>query len=236
MAYQYILTQNRASVLLGPMFWRPRMFQAELDTLHEEGELAEQCSLPTQEQGYLLVNPSATFEPQTEFWPILSVVQPELDPLSEQLAGPTYTYDDVTKGVTQVWAITNKALPDIRANLIGALADIRYSTKEIVGAKVVIQGQTVTVDTSRDGRNIFVQSYLLLPDTGTMGWKFPECWLTISKAELGQCVEAGVAWVQGAFAWEQAMTASINAAMDVPALKALEAQILPPAPSRQLGQ
>ena len=88
MAYQYILTQNRASVLLGPMFWRQRMFQAELTTLEEDGELAPTIKyvVPTEEQGYVLISSNVDQTPQFEFWPILNVDQPTFDPLSELLA------------------------------------------------------------------------------------------------------------------------------------------------------
>jgi hypothetical protein len=86
---------------------------------------------------------------------------------------------------------------------------------------VTIQGQEVVVDTSRDGRNIFVQKYQMMTDTDVVQWKFPTTWLTLSKADLGLAVTAGAAYVEAQFVWEQSIVNQIEAAVTVDELKAI---------------
>ena len=86
-------------------------------------------------------------------------------------------------------------------NLKQLAAQERYK-KEILGTTATIQSQSLTIDTSRGARDIFVQTYLLMGDADTVNWKFPETWLTLTKQDLGLCVTAATQYVQECFDWE----------------------------------
>lgn len=215
---KYIIVEDKTIVHLGPMFWNARRIQSELDDL----EVA--YVVPQTEQGY--VQFSAT--PLVEIFPIVSSTQPDFDPTFEHLSGPWYTY--ANNEATETWGKDTKDLAFVRAYLKDLTASVRYD-KEVGGAKATIQGQTVTVDTSRDGRNIFVQSYMLLADTDTIKWKFPEGWLLLTKADLGACVMAGVTAVQTAFLEEHDQGVAIDAATDTASLQAIYLVLNPPAPN-----
>ena len=58
-------------------------------------------------------------------------------------------------------------------------------------------------------------------DTDTVVWKFPETWLTLTKAELSSVVIAGAAYIQAQFDWEKSVADSIDAAATVDDLKAI---------------
>ena len=88
------------------------------------------------------------------------------------------------------WDKMVKPLDQIRQMIRDDVAGKRY-IKEAAGTQVTIrEGVTVTADTSRDGRAIFVQVYATLADDATVDWKFPEGWFTVTKAELGAVIRS----------------------------------------------
>lgn len=218
----YILVENRTTVLLGPLSWRPRFIQSELN------DIEIRYTVPFTEQGYIKVNDT----PLIEIFPVAEVISPSIDPLSESLSGPIYTYADNV--AIETWGKVTKDLASIKHNLKQMIAAARY-IKEVKGTTATIQGQTVTIDTARGSRDIFVQQYLLLPVDGTTTWKFPEMWLTLSKTDLGSCVAAGVAHVQGAFDWEQTLCADIDNATDISTLQTIHSTTFLPANAGMLG-
>ena len=66
-----------------------------------------------------------------------------------------------------------------------------------------------------------------MSDTDVIGWKFPECWLNLTKEELGIAVNAGVAYVQSQFAWEQNIDDQVNNAQTVDDLKIIYNSMFP---------
>lgn len=224
MAYKFILVENRTSVLLGPMFWRPRMFQSDVDDLEVAYVLPQ-----ADPEGYLLIASNPDGSPSLEVFPVTEVSAPTFDPFYEYLSGPTFEYVNGT--AIESWTKDQKALDDVKRTVIDSLASVRYM-REVGGAKATVQGQEVTVDTSRDGRNVFVQQYVLMGDTDTVDWKFPEAWLNLTKSDLGQCVAAGVLHVKAAFTWEQSTTNDILAVSSVQELQALYQSIMPATPAR----
>lgn len=193
----YAVTHNN-QILLAPVAWNPRFFNAviEDDTDIKVNILSSDVNnLPLMLGNGIVVRECVE-------------VRPPLNSKIETYAGPEWTFTDTL--VTATYSVVNKPLEIVKAELIQVLAAERYK-KEIAGTTALIQGHTVTVDTARGTRDIFVQQYLLLPDNDIVGWKFPECWLNLSKTELGACVAAGVAHVQTQFAWEKNLTEQINA-------------------------
>lgn len=204
---QYLLVENKQTVLLGPIFWRHRFIQSELDDLDITYTVP-----PVEPNSYL------KFTDELEIYPIADLAIPQHDAIFEQLAGPFWNFDNQV--ATGHYTVLPRDLEAIKNDLRALAAAERYR-KEVAGVQVTVQNTTVTVDTSRDGRNIFVQKYTLMADTDTVQWKFPETWLTLTRSELGVVVAAGAAHVQNQFDWESTIVAQITTAATVDDLRSI---------------
>lgn len=146
-------------------------------------------------------------------------VRPPMNPMVEYYYGPLWdTTGDV---VIANYEVHDTAIEFARGNFKSQAAEERWK-KEVAGTTLNIQGTTVTVDTSREGRNIFIQKYSLMADAETVNWKFPEGWLTLTKAELGAAIATGAAFIQQSFDWEKEVNDQIDAASTKEQLLAIE--------------
>lgn len=203
---EYILVENRKTVLLGPMPWRHRFIQSELDDLEINYTVS-----PTEPNGYLKINNTIEIFPAT-------VTAPEHDPLYHALAGPFWTFTNNV--ATGTYNKIDKKLDHIKADLKSLTATERYK-KENTPFKMIVQNIEVTIDASRDNRNIFVQKYSFMNDNETVNWKFPETWLTLTKSELGSIVFAGANHIQTQFDWEVSVSQQIDNATTIDQLKSI---------------
>lgn len=205
---QYVLI-NDNFVINGPRTWNARSFESTL-----EDDLEITYKLPLQKTD----NDPIVIDENTRIL-AAQLVYPSHNEKIEYLHGPFWDYsDDFATGTFQ---ILPKDIDWVKSNLLTAVAGIRYN-REVSGANTVIQNTTVTIDTSRGTRDIFVQKYLLMGDTDTVQWKFPEGWLTITKAELGSVVDAGVKHVQSQFDWEVTKSTEINNCVTLEELDAIK--------------
>lgn len=209
---KYILTLNRQQVLLGPIHWNKRMFQSEIDTLYDDGEISTRVFAGEIEQDY------SDLGEGVEIIVVSGTEIPEHDSMYQQLVGPTWRYN--ARDVVETYEVTDIDLAVVKSKLKELAAGERYK-KEIAGPKTTIQGLEVSLDTTRDGRHVFVQKYLLMGDTDTVEWKFPEGWLVLTKAELGLVVATGAQHIQDQFTWEAGIVADIDAATTAEELKAI---------------
>ena len=210
---QYILVKNKEQIFLGPIDWKPRFIQTEINELIEDGELSVDFTVPPVEQGYIDIGDGF------EIFEIVDIISPDINTQYEDPVGPFYTYAD--NKATQVWQKQDKPLHAIQDSLKQVAATERYR-KEILGTKVTIQNLEVFVSTDRsESRNILSQKFLLMSDTDTILWKFPEGWLTLTKSELGSIVSASSSYIQAQFDWEQTIITQINDAIDIETLKAI---------------
>lgn len=187
---------HRDRVLVGPMGWNRAMFDGNLEKLKIDFLLprAEPETLP------LVIDENTVIKR-------VSFNYPEYNQKTHYLEGP---YWDHTGDVSVAfYHVKPQDLDAVKANLKEILAENRWK-KEVAGTKITVQGLEVTIDTARGSRDVFVQKYLLMQEGSTVGWKFPEGWLTLTKSELGQIVAAGAAHVEGAFAWEAEKANLIN--------------------------
>lgn len=153
---------------------------------------------------------------------------PEYNTLTEYLHGPFWNFDaPVAVGTFQVMPIQ---IEFIKGTLRGQAAEERYR-RESAGTTHMLQGHSVTLDTSRGGRDIFAQAYLLMGDSDVKNWKFPEGWFTITRAELGGVVQVGSAYIQSCFDWEREKVEQIDACETAEQLIAIV--IVPPEPQPQ---
>lgn len=150
------------------------------------------------------------------------IVQGGLNPLVEYYQGPSWELLE-DKALAH-YEVIDTPVEFARNNFKELIAAKRYE-KEIKGTKVTIQGTEVSLDTSRDGRNIFIQKFSLMNDGDSVNWKFPEGWLVLTKADLGTCVSAGVTYIQSCFDWEKNYNDRIEAATTKAELLQIEQDI-----------
>lgn len=192
----FVLTQND-QVILGPMAWNPRMFMSAI-----EDDCDVTVSITTGDIQNIPLDLGNGIKIRNAV-----DVKPELNPKIEMYTGPFWTFTESTGSANYV--VVDKPIDLVKKELIEQIAVTRWKA-EISGTVATIQDQQVTVDTNRGSRDIFVQQVLLMNDTDTTTWKFPEGWFLLTRAELRSCVNAGVLHVQGAFVWEANKADEIN--------------------------
>lgn len=191
-----VIYDNR--VLVGPMNWNRGMFQGALERKGIQYPLPRTApdNLP------LTINEHAKIMRVDE-------IRPAMNPLVEFYYGPLWD-------ITEETAIANYEVHDspiesMRYNLKQVAAQERYK-REVLGTTTTIQDQTITIDTNRGARDIFVQKYLLMSDSDLVNWKFPEGWLTLTKQDLGLAVQASAQYIQSCFDWELNIAEQIDLA------------------------
>jgi hypothetical protein len=222
---QYILVKNKEQVFLGPFDWKQRFIQSEIDQLIEDDELTVQYQVPPVEQGYINIGDGF------EIIPITDASIPPINTVFEDPIGPFYTYKN--NEATVSYSKQDRPLDFIKKDLKGLAGSQRY-IKEIAGTTVDIQGTTVTIDTTREGRATFIQTYTTMVDNTIIGWKFTESWLNLSKEELGIIVNASINYVQSQFDWEYNTCNEIDASTSIDELKSILSDKLTP-PTVNIG-
>ena len=215
---QYLLVENRQSVLLGPINWKPRFIQSEFD------DLEVPFMVPPVEQGYINVDQVLGENSTTgiEIFPLVEVNVPAIDEVYQHLAGPFYTYQD-NQAIANYQAL-DLDIGVIKQNLVNLTASVRY-TKENAGTKYNLNGTEVTLTTERLERGKYFNLLNVVGDSA-INWKFPEGFFQVSKTDVQAIVTTISSYVQSQFDWEVEMISQINSATSLDQLKAI--QVLPP--------
>lgn len=205
----YVLVENQQIVHLGPIAWKQRFIQSELNDLEVTG-----YKVPPVEQGYIKINDNF------EIYPIAEQIIPAYDPLFEQLVGPTYTYNEKNSGYAiQYYTKQDSSLETVKNNLKQKAASIRY-TKENSGTTFVIEGLSLDISTSREERNVFT-NLLTTIGNNTVSWKFNGQFFDLDATKVQSIVESIHNHVQTQFAWEKTLCDQIDAANDTDTLKTI---------------
>lgn len=194
---QFVIVHN-GFVTLGPKTWNKLMFEEEL-----RDECEVEYTLPTRnnEGTPFVINAN------TKILKVVSIDPPPMNGKTQRLEGPFWNFTADTAKMS--YTVVDLPIDMVKARIKEEAAAKRYQ-KEISGIKMTIQGQEVTVDTARGSRDIFLDTYNVMADDSTINWKFPEGWFTLSKAELGSIVAAGIAHIQACFDWEMQKAAEID--------------------------
>ena len=192
MSIMYGLIHN-GQIKVGPRTWLKSAF---VEYLNEEGISFDTNELP-------LRNPDTVFSLVKSDWKILPVGKIDetpYDSLFEQPAGPFWTIKE--DHIVGFMDKADKSVEMTKGHMRELLAYNRWKA-ETSGITVNVQGTDVFVDTSREGRQIFFDTYLSMSENDTTVWKFPQAWLTLTKNELGYIVTQGKNHIQNCFEWEK---------------------------------
>lgn len=193
--------------MLGPVFWQPRFIKSVLTDAD-----IEYTPSPVAPESRISINETI------EIFPISELTQPPHDPVYEQLAGPWWTYDDTA--ALGHYTVVERDLTVIKSTLLEQTAAARWS-RETSGIKYTINDVEVSVATDRESRNIWTQKILSLSDDGSVQWKFPQGWFTLTKTDLTMILSAIDTYVQTQYDWEATIVAEINAATTAEELKSI---------------
>lgn len=141
------------------------------------------------------------------------------NPKIEYLDGPFWTFSSTEAVGT--FEVKPADINWVKVELKKRLAYNRWIREES-GTTAVIQSHTLTIDTRRGFRDIFLQKYQLMTDNDTVVWKFPETWLTLTKADLGIALQAIVIHIETHFNWEAATSVAIDSATTLAELDAID--------------
>lgn len=197
----YVITHHHDydEVLLGPIEWNSRFIAS---VLRQDLDLNYTPTIVDSDANKVPYD----VLPNVRIRRVESVAE-EFNPKTQFLVGPYWSYTDEL--ATATYKAAFKDIDIVKSELKQELANERYN-KEVSGTKVNIQGKEITADTNRGSRDVFAQKYLLMSDTDTVEWKFPEGWLTLTKTEMGQVVTAINNHVQNCFNWESQKTNEID--------------------------
>jgi hypothetical protein len=198
-------------VIVGPMDWNRSIFQGSLE---KENVIVGLPRVVPETLPYI-INEDAKIA-------LVEEQRPEINPAVEFYYGPQWDLSG-DKAVA-VYEAVDTPIDFARYNLKVKAAEARWK-KETAGTKINIQDIEVSLDTSRDGRNIFVQKHSIMAEEEVVNWKFSEGWLSLTKSELGSIVTAGSNYIQSCFDWEKTINDEIDAAASKEELLSIDAQI-----------
>ena len=213
----YLLVQNKQMVILGPITWRQRFIQTEINELVESEELSTPYTIPATEQGYIDIGDGF------EIFPV-DLTTPAFDPIYESLAGPFWTYENNV--ATGIYTVNNLDINVVKANLKQVVANERYR-KQNLGTTVTVTNTSFSVGTDTNTINSLIS---LASATGldTINYKSPNGFISVNGADIENIVSQIHAYVQTQFNWEKTTNETIDAASDVATLQAIEI-VEPPA-------
>jgi hypothetical protein len=204
---------HKNQVISGPKDWDRAFFTFLLNDKNVHLNVPIPRAVPNQTPYHI--------DDNTKIVPV-EIIRASINSMVEYHQGPTWEL--LEEKALAHYEVIDTPVVFARSNFKDLVARSRYE-KETKGIKTTIQTLEVSLDTSRDGRNIFLQKYSIMQDGTTVNWKFPEGWLTLTKAELGECVDVGAAYIQSCFDWEKNYDDRINAATTKEELLQIEQDI-----------
>jgi len=203
----YVLVENQTTVLLGPITWKARFIQSELDDLEVDYTLS-----PTEPNSYLRISDTI------EIYPVPEYVTPDFDPVYQHLAGPFWTFENQTASAT--FDVLDRPIDWVKGDLKGQVAQERYN-RQIKGTTVDINSQTISVGTDTESLNKYVGLLNAIGVNDTINYKSNVGFITLGKTDLQNIVDTINTYIQTQFNWELSTGQTIDEASDVVALKSI---------------
>jgi hypothetical protein len=206
----YALIHNN-QIQVGPRQWNYTFFK---DYLDEEGLDATALTKRPPDDNKIITD-------EWKIIPVTDIQYAELDEPFEQPAGPYWTIHE--EYITGVYLAVPNTVGMVQSKLKETVTNNRYAV-EIGGCPFTFSdGTEVTLYTSREDRGVYLQAFQIMPDDGSIMFKFPNAvFKSVTKAELGLIVEAGAAHIQEAFTWEANVYDQIDACTTLEELKLID--------------
>ena len=207
----YLLVQNKQMVVLGPITWRQRFIQTEINDLIDDGELSIDYTVPATEQGYINIGDGF------EIFPV-ELTTPAFDPIYEELAGPFWTYENNV--ATGIYTVNTLSIEKIKGHLKQVVATERYR-KQNLGTTVAIANTTFSISTDTNTINSLLS---LANNTGTdtINYKSPNGFISLTGTDIQNVVNQIHDYIQTQFNWEKTTNETIDDANDITTLQAIE--------------
>lgn len=208
---EYILVKDRQQVVLGPMQWKPRYIQTELNDLVEAEEKATAFTLSLTESGYVDCQDGYELMPVTFTFA-------DHDPIYQHLEGPYYTYNDDNTAVGS-YVVHDTDISMVKPALKLVVTQKRR-IKQTLGTTVTVNGNEYNIPTDDTELQKYVAALAAIGD-GTINWKFSGSFIELNAAALQAIIDAIRSYVQAQFDWEKSVYEAIDAASDLTTLKAI---------------
>jgi len=207
----YLLVQNKQMVVLGPITWRQRFIQTEINDLIDDGELTIEYTVPATEQGYINIGDGF------EIFPV-ELTTPAFDPIYEELSGPFWTYENNV--ATGLYTVNTLSIEKIKGHLKQVVTTERYR-KQNLGITVTIANTTFFVSTDTNTINSLLS---LANNTGTdtINYKSPNGFISLTGTDIQNVVNQIHDYVQTQFDWEKTTNETVDDAVDITTLQAVE--------------
>ena len=217
----YLLVQNQSTVHLGPVTWKQRFIQSEINDLIDSGELNVDYTVPPVDQGYINIGDGF------EIFPV-SLAIPTYDSAYQHLSGPVWTYTGNV--ATGTYTVIDRPINDIKSSLLTIAAAERYR-RECLGTTANVTSSNVTVSLATDPTNRGQYVVLLNSMTSnTINFKTNSGFIELSNTDIQTMATAVHNYVQSQFNWEQSIYNQINDSQDISTLKSIQILPVPVAP------
>ena len=207
----YLLVQNKQIVILGPITWRQRFIQTEINDLIDDGELTIDYTVPATEQGYINIGDGF------EIFPV-ELTTPAFDPIYEELSGPFWTYENNV--ATGIYTVNTLSIEKIKGHLKQVVATERYR-KQNLGTTVTVANTSFSISTDTNTINSLLS---LANNTGsdTINYKSPNGFISLTGTDIQNVVNQIHDYIQTQFNWEKTTNETIDDANDITTLQAIE--------------
>jgi len=198
-------------IKVGPRSWKYAFFRGYL----EEHSL-DPSALPTNEPMIGIYG---------DGWKLLPVTQmevPQIDSRFEMNIGPYWTIQEVS--ITGSYTKKDKPIEMIKGGLKGEVANNRYQFEVSDLEYTFDDDQKVSLFTSREERNVYINTYITMTDVETASFKFKNGMFKsgLTKDDVLNVAYAIKARVKSAFDWETEKVAEIDACTTINQLKSIE--------------
>lgn len=198
------------NVIFGPKNWNKLNFE---EVILEDCEV--ECSLETRNNDNLPI----VINDGVKILPVVGLPQPEFNPKIQRLEGPYWNFFD--DRAEMYFTVGDIAVDAVKNFMKSWVANERYNS-ETGSFEHTIGDQTITVGTSREQRNTYVQTYVMMDDTETINWKTNVGWIKINKSDMFGIIQAVKAHVQNCFDWENTKHDEIESADTLNALDSID--------------
>jgi hypothetical protein len=197
---------NNNSVIWGPKPWSKPGFERVL-----RDDLEITFDLPPNNNDFTPI----VINENTSILRVIETDLPEYNPKIQRLNGPYWNFFE--DRAEMYFQAEDLPLYFVRQRLREAAASIRYD-KEVRGLTANVQNTTVTVLTTREARSVVIETLSDMQAGDTVEWKFPEGWLTLTRAQMIGMRNLIKAHIVSCFNWEKTKTAAIETAPDLATL------------------